>query len=67
MNDFLTIVISALILLLIMVSCINNVNDSNNHNILLEGYERFQTFNEYKVRCEGEVVDTLSICLCEEI
>lgn len=44
MNDFLKIVISALILLLIMVSCINNVNDSNNHNILLEGYERFQTY-----------------------
>lgn len=43
-----------------MVSCINNVNvhDSNNHNILLEGNERFQTFNEYKVRGEGEVVDT---------
>jgi len=46
MNDFLKIVISALILLLIMVSCINNVNDSNNHNILLEGYERFQTYKK---------------------
>ena len=46
MNDFLKIVISALILLLIMVSCINNVNDSNNHNILLEGYERFQAYKK---------------------
>lgn len=40
------------------VACSQTANNSSVKSLLLDGFQTFQTFNEYNMKGEGEVVDT---------